>query len=228
MSKLYKLDWLTLIFSDVTSSYLNFADTFWNWRVQISNVIYWNIGPYLEIFVIKLIPRICCSSIFIFNYTFSMIFKSGLWAGHSMFLISFSSSECFCYASSMNRSIVIWEVPGNDWPQTTVQNFNIFCCIYYSINFSQSTDAIVCNATPNHDADFSVYTGTNTSLLSPNINSIVISNHNLALVRKQSPFSIHQMATVVFPCTTWLVFSCLPPEFVFSSCIRIDDTPCLE
>jgi hypothetical protein len=37
----------------------------------------------------------------------------------------------FCYASSMNRSIVILktiiiicEMPNNAWPQTTVQNFN--------------------------------------------------------------------------------------------------------
>jgi hypothetical protein len=27
---IYKLDWLALIFGDVTSSCLNFADTFWN------------------------------------------------------------------------------------------------------------------------------------------------------------------------------------------------------
>ena len=95
--KIYKLDWFTLIFSDVTSSCLNFADTFWNWRVRIFNVIYWNIGPYLEYVVIKFILRICCfcNSILIFNHTFSMMFKSGLWACHSMVLISFSSMNVF-------------------------------------------------------------------------------------------------------------------------------------
>ena len=135
--------------SGVTSSCLNFADTFWNWRVRIFNVIYWNIGPYLENVVIKLIPRIyCCRNILQLNFNFQPYIFNDVQLrtlGRSFHDFDFVSiHEWFCYPSSMNRSIVIlttiiiiWEVPGNDWPQTTVQDFNIFCCIYCSINFSQ-------------------------------------------------------------------------------------------
>ena len=165
MYKIYKLNWLTLIFSDITASCLNFADTSWNWRVQISNVIYWNIGPYLENFVIKLIPRIYCIRHFLQlnfhfqSYIFNDVKVRTLGRPFHGFDFVFIH-KCFCYASSMNRSIVILktiiiicEMPNNAWPQITVQNFNVFYCIYCSINFSQSTEAIVCNATSNHDID---------------------------------------------------------------------------
>jgi len=214
---------------------------FWNWRVQISNVIYWNlIGPYLENFVIKLIPRIYCFRIFQ-PYTFNDVQVETLGRPFHSFDFVFIH-ECFWWASSMNRSIVIlntiiiiWEVHGNDWPQTTVQIFNVFCCIYCPINFSQSTDAIVCSATLNHDTDFSVYTGTYTCrsecfiTFSPNRLDCQFQSQ-FTLVRKKSLFSNHQIWQPSFLLSPRdLFFPVLfTSQIVFSSCMRTDDTPSFE
>ena len=85
----------------------------------------------------------------------------------------------------MNRSIVIlkiiiftWEVPGNDWPQTTVQHFNVFCCIYIvpSTLVKVSTPLYVMQ--PKIMALIFLFTNTFRSEC-----FIAFSNHNLALVR---------------------------------------------
>jgi hypothetical protein len=126
-------------------------------------------------------------------------------------------------------------VHGNDWPQTTVQNFNVFCCIYCPINFSQSTDAIVCSATLNHDADFFVYTGTYTCrsecfiAFSPNRLDCQFQSQS-TLVRKKSLFSNHQIwqpSFLLAPRDSFfpVLFT---SQIVFSSCMRTDDTPSFE
>ena len=153
-----------------------------------------------------------------------MIFESGLLAGHSMVFISFSSMDALlgepygqehCHSENNNYHL------GNDWPQTTVQIWKYFVAfIVPSTLFSQTTDVIVWNGNPNHDTDFSDYTGTNSQIgmfhrlfckyrLDCHFQSQSCSRP------RQSPFSNHQIATVVFS------FHHVTRFFLFTSRIRI-------
>ena len=128
--------------------------------------------------------------------------------------------------------IIIWEVPGNDWPQTTVHDFNIFWRNYCSINFSHfSTDAIMqphimtlilhrdkyIQVGMLNDNFFSKYR------FDCHFQSQCGSRPKIITFFQSSNghrcFSLHHATNI---------FSCLPPEFVFSSCIRTDDTPCFD
>ena len=143
--KIYKLDWLTVIFSDVTLSCLNFADTFWNWRVQISNVIYWNIGPFFGNFVIKLIPRIYCYRNFLqLNFHFQpYIFNdSNLDFGQAipwlwfcfhrwMFLLGELYEQEHCHLENNNYHL------GSAWQWLATNNCSKFQCILMHLLFHQ-------------------------------------------------------------------------------------------
>jgi hypothetical protein len=90
----------------------------------------------------------------------------------------------------MNRSIVIlkiiiftWEVPGNDWPQTTVQHFNVFCCIYIVPSTLVKVPTPLYVMQPKIMAVIFLFKNTFRSEC-----FIAFSNHNLALVRKKITF----------------------------------------
>ena len=134
---IYKLDWLALIFGDVTSSCLSFADKFWNWRV-----IYLNIVPYLANFIIKLIPKIYCFRNFLeLNFHFPAIHFQWCSSPHfgtaisrfwfrfhpSMFLLRELYEQEHCHHENNNYHL---GVPGSDWPHTTASRADMEKVMY--------------------------------------------------------------------------------------------------
>ena len=151
-----------------------------------------------------------------------MIFESGLWAGHSMVFVLFSSMDALlgepyeqehCHSENNNYHL------GNDCPQTTVQISKYFVAfIVPSTLFSQTTDVIVWNANPNHDTDFSVYTNSQVGMFHRFFCTYRLDCHfqsQSGSRPRQSPFSNHQKATVVFS------FHHVTRFFLFTSRIRI-------
>ena len=131
---------------------------------------------------------------------------------------------------SVNRRIVIHEqvffsykIPDNLWPSALVQDANILGRVNVAFNCSQSSNTIITNTSPDHQTYLPFRARTNKMrvvlfvVFSPNVNTVVCTEHNLTFISKYYFFSSSCLLSDLFALyTTWLAFFDSLPEPPFS------------